>query len=320
MSMLGACIGDAAGATLEFLGRVPTQDEVEQALKMPGSAGAAHFSTNGRNRVGPGQITDDGELTLTLWSALYKHQPKLGPPIDEMLRAYAKWFESTPFDIDRTCSLAFDSARQMLHDPNGNIDDYLALIQHLNGGSQANGALMRATALAHWATADKDVPPSLVALMGRADAQLSHPNSVCQDCNALYLYACTLLLRRVEPREAYRLTGQYAMQTVADQTVLKWFFNDSQDITGLKCTENSGHVRYAFTLAFYFMQNPEINFEEALRQTLLKGGSAAIVGGLVGCYSNPPLHLQKPVLTFRADGSKGGHQRPQWLWPWCYFS
>ena len=307
--MLGACIGDAAGATLEFLSRLPTQEEVDRALKMPGS-----------NRIGPGQVTDDGELTLALWSALYKHKPKLGPPIDEMLRTYAKWWATQPPDISMTCSRAFEAACQMLRDPNGSIDDYLALVQRLNGDSQANGALMRATAIAHWATADKEVPPSLVALMGRADAQLSHPNSVCQDCNALYLYACTLLLRRVEPRLAYKMTGEFAMQTVSDQTVLKWFFNDSQDITGLRCQENNGHVRYAFTLAFYFMQNPEIGFEEAMRQTLLKGGSAAIVGGLVGCYSDPPSRLKEPVLTFRADGSKGGHKRPEWLWPWAYFS
>ncbi len=324
--MLGACVGDAAGAVLEFMGRLPTPAEVDRALTMPGSSGKtdslSHLSTNGR--IGPGQVTDDGELTLALWSALYRHPPKLGPPIDEMLGVYARWWASQPPDIGRTCSLAFEAASNMLRDPNGNIDDYLALVQRMNGNSQANGALMRATALAHWAAADKEVPPSLVALMGRADAQLSHPNSVCQDCNALYLYACTLLLRGIEPRLAYKQTGEFAMQTIADQTVLKWFFNDSQDITGLRCQENNGHVRYAFTLAFYFMQNPEIGFEEALRQTLLKGGdtdtNAAIVGGLVGCYSEPPRHLKEPVLTFRADGGKGGHIRPQWLWPWTYFS
>lgn len=30
-ALLGACIGDAAGATLEFLGRTPTQEEVRRA-------------------------------------------------------------------------------------------------------------------------------------------------------------------------------------------------------------------------------------------------------------------------------------------------
>ena len=183
-----------------------------------------------------------------------------------------------------------------------------------NAQSQSNGALMRVTALVHWAVGDKEVPPSTVALMARVDAQLSHPNSVCQDCNAIYAYAATLLGRRVNPGEAFRQTSEYVMQNISDQTVLKWFFNDSQDITTLNCRENIGHVRWGFTLAFHFLQNPHIGFDEAIRQTLLKGGSAAIVGGLVGSYQPIPEYMRKPVMTLRAAG------RPEWLWPWIYFS
>jgi ADP-ribosyl-[dinitrogen reductase] hydrolase len=194
------------------------------------------------------------------------------------------------------------------------IDEYLHRVATVNGASQSNGALMRVTALVHWAAGATDVTPSLVALIARVDAQLSHPNSVCQDCNAIYAYAATLLERRVPPSEAFRQTSEYVMQNIADQTVLKWFFNDSQDITALNCRENIGHVRWGFTLAFHFLQNPHISFEEALRQTLLKGGSAAIVGGLVGCYQPIPEYMRKPVMTLRAEG------RPEWLWPWIYFN
>ena len=35
-AILGACIGDAVGARLEFLGRAPTKKEVKKALTMPG--------------------------------------------------------------------------------------------------------------------------------------------------------------------------------------------------------------------------------------------------------------------------------------------
>ena len=35
-ALLGAFIGDAAGATLEFLGRIPTGDEVDNAMAMVG--------------------------------------------------------------------------------------------------------------------------------------------------------------------------------------------------------------------------------------------------------------------------------------------
>lgn len=55
--LLGALIGDATGATLEFLGRKPTEDDLDRALAMTGG---------GVFRLAPGQITDDGELTLAL--------------------------------------------------------------------------------------------------------------------------------------------------------------------------------------------------------------------------------------------------------------
>ncbi|TFG58341.1 MAG: hypothetical protein E4H36_15460 [Spirochaetales bacterium] len=60
-SILGALIGDAAGATLEFISSMPTSAQVNLALKMTGG---------GVWRTAPGQITDDGELMLCLMHAL----------------------------------------------------------------------------------------------------------------------------------------------------------------------------------------------------------------------------------------------------------
>ena len=54
-ALLGAAVGDAAGAVLELLGRAPTEAEVAKALTMPGG---------GCWKVAPGQITDDTELAL----------------------------------------------------------------------------------------------------------------------------------------------------------------------------------------------------------------------------------------------------------------
>jgi phosphoglycerate kinase len=56
-SMLGALVGEAAGATLEFCGCKITEEMALNAMKMPGG---------GRIRVGPGQITDDGRIVASL--------------------------------------------------------------------------------------------------------------------------------------------------------------------------------------------------------------------------------------------------------------
>ncbi len=88
--LLGACIGDAAGATLEFLGRKPTLEEVDHALTMPGG---------GKLKVAPGQITDDGELTLCLAQGLSK---RMSFQLEAVARRYADWVRSFPFDMGFT--------------------------------------------------------------------------------------------------------------------------------------------------------------------------------------------------------------------------
>lgn len=50
--LLGALVGDAAGATLEFIGHRPSHAELDRALAMSGG---------GVFRLAPGQITDEGQ-------------------------------------------------------------------------------------------------------------------------------------------------------------------------------------------------------------------------------------------------------------------
>jgi ADP-ribosyl-[dinitrogen reductase] hydrolase len=54
-AILGALLGDAIGAFLEF-GGMPTSEKVDRALTLPGGG---HWG------VSPGQVTDDGEMTLS---------------------------------------------------------------------------------------------------------------------------------------------------------------------------------------------------------------------------------------------------------------
>ena len=55
-SILGAFVGDAAGAVLEFMS-VVTEEDAMYALSFPGG---------GVWKVGPGQITDDSEMAMCL--------------------------------------------------------------------------------------------------------------------------------------------------------------------------------------------------------------------------------------------------------------
>jgi len=72
---------------------------VDKALAMIG---------DGVHGTAPGQITDDGELTMSLLKALSKSENKWN--LDHVARAYATWLESIPFDVGYTTLNAIEGA------------------------------------------------------------------------------------------------------------------------------------------------------------------------------------------------------------------
>ena len=60
-TILGAFVGDAAGAPLEFLDQNEMKVLIDNALS---------FSGGGALKVGPGQVTDDSEMAMCLLHAL----------------------------------------------------------------------------------------------------------------------------------------------------------------------------------------------------------------------------------------------------------
>jgi len=290
-SMLGALVGDAAGATLEFYNGTITEEKALHAMTMPGG---------GSLRVGPGQITDDGELTLSLWRALQSFE---SDNMLSLMKEYAKWYESCPFDIGRTCSFAFEAYYDLFEEhPTNTLHDCKTTIQTLNGTSEANGALMRATAIATWCVTHPEFNIGNGVKLAKEDAKLSHPNIVCQEVNMIYVFAIIHLLQGRTPQETLEFTNHFVLNLITSEKVKDWYFKESLDVSNMKCTSQIGHVRWGFVLAMYFLRNPMITFEEAIKITLMKGGdtdtNAAIVGGMVGAYQQIPEYMLKPVLSF----------------------
>lgn len=300
-SILGALVGDAAGATVEFYHDELSKEIAEHAMTMP---------SGGPHHVGPGQITDDGELTLTLWRSLSlcSSHSTMDEITIELMKGYAKWYNSIPFDIGFTCGMAFEtysnlfSEYESYHDEGiETVEDAIKEVERINDTSEANGALMRATALATWISTN-NISLEKGLEYAKLDSRLSHPNIVCQEVNAIYVFAIVHLLQDKTPDEVIHLTTEYVLREVTSDKVKNWFISESVDIQKMKCTELCGHVRWAFVLAFYFLRNPTISYEDAIRITLQKGGdtdtNAAIVGGIVGVYHPIPEYMLQPVLEF----------------------
>lgn len=299
--MLGALIGDAAGATLEFLGRKPTEGDLNRALTMSGG---------GVFRLAPGQITDDGELTLALAHALIDGNGSYD--LDKVAARYKAWFESEPFDIGGTTRAALSVQVQ---DGVSLGEAMTRRAQAHSMGSKANGALMRSTPLGTWAarqTVDEAVR------VAREDACLTHPNPSCQWANVAYVLAIRHLLLYAGDSSGAIATARATLEAGLEEgaeEVLGWL-DDACAGKLPDCHSQAGYVRNAFTHAFHHLQLGS-SYEAALRQVLSGGGdtdtNACIVGGLVGAYCGVHAIPPQMVQAVLECNTRSGRYRPGWL-------
>ena len=67
-----------------------------------------------------------------------------------MMLVYMDWLNSNPFDIGNTCNNVFDVFRHWQNGGAGPKEKCIPLVCMLNKQSEANGALMQATAIASY--------------------------------------------------------------------------------------------------------------------------------------------------------------------------
>jgi len=311
--LLGALVGDAAGATLEFLGRQPTQEEANRAMMMPGG---------GIWKVAPGQITDDGELTLCLAQALTKSQSF---EIETVAQNYAQWVNSRPFDIGSTTAASLGSYSQSQWQGVLEQEGYAAVMTQAAAErcmkSKANGSLMRVSPLGIWGYQFSNEE---LARFAQQDSRLSHPNPSCCYAVACYTIAIASLLRQPGDRQAAFKSAKSWLESQAQATrtsqgkeeVLSWL-QDAENNIDISYYPHVGFVKIAFTHAFRHLLLGS-DYIEAVRETLSGGGdtdtNACIVGGLIGAACGAraiPETMKQPVLN--CDTQQGEHPRTQFL-------
>ena len=305
-AVLGALVGDAAGAVLEFFGRAISPADVEHALTMPGG---------GTWQVAPGQITDDGELTMSLLNALAEDPEK---PLGAASH-YARWVASDPFDIGATTAASLGCLRHAAWAARAKEAGVeVAMTEAARErcmGSKANGSLMRATPLGVWGArrADRDVIAA-----AQADARLSHPNASCVDAAAVYVLAIASLVRAPgDAALALALVETWASANACEE--VRTWLDDASAGKDVPYTPQDGFVRIAFTHAFRHLR-AGTPYTAALRETLAGGGdtdtNACIIGGLLGARwgaSKVPTSMKAVVLG--SDHRRGAHARPDALHP-----
>jgi len=183
--------------------------------------------------------------------------------------------------------------------------------------SEANGALMRCAPIGIWA---RHLPYEKIAEYAREDAKLSHPNQICQDCNAVF---CVLIAYLINNPNNHNSAVKYLDNKFehVHPTVHNWIDESKNSINDYDCKTNCGHVKHAFVLALHFLRNC-VEYEEAIFRTLKKGGdtdtTSKICGDILGAlhgYEKLPVYMVKPVLYFDCsthDRKKtlNGYRRP----------
>lgn len=305
---LGAVVGDAAGAVLEFIHRQATPEEVDAAMNMCGG---------GIRNLAPGQITDDTELALCLARALCS-----SPTFDreKIARSYAKWVESKPFDMGLTTSRSlgcFDPSptwRQICQTEGYAVGMSQAAAKFCLD-SKANGSLMRIAPLGIWGHRWEDEE---LARFAREDSTLSHPNPSCCDAVACYTIAIASLIRQPGARQTAVERAERWALSHANAEVRGWLENAHLDME-IPYYPHTGFVKIAFTHAFRHLIKGT-SFVDAIQETLLGGGdtdtNACIVGGLIGAAcgaASIPKTMINPVLNY--DSENGVYPRPRFVHP-----
>ncbi len=312
--LFGALVGDAAGATLEFFEDDITSEDVAWAMSMPGG---------GDLQVAPGQVTDDGELTLCLARALGESETF---DLEIIARNYAQWVESRPFDMGFTTSYSLGAFRDVDVAQVGYAEVMQQSASKMCMGSKANGSLMRITPLGIWG---HDLEVSEIANFARQDTSLSHPNHSCGYAVACYSIAIATLIKQPGKGELAFNHARTWLDSQADLAqdshqyhcwaeVTSWL-DDAADNVNVPYLPQIGFIKIAFTHAFRHLLLGS-NYETAIAETLAGGGdtdtNACIVGGLIGAVvgvDGIPGKMRDSVLN--CDTTIGKHPRPAFLHP-----
>jgi len=212
-SLLGAAIGDALGATVEFM----TPGEIKQTFGV-----LRDIRGGGWLRLAPGQVTDDTQMSLCIARSI----ASCGFSLRDIADRFVAWLRSKPCDVGSTCRRGI---RRYMN--NG------SLAAPFSDDDAGNGALMRMAPVAIATLAD----PALLQSWAVEQAHITHHHplsdlaciSVGQLLHLAYLGRSREMLRqqarsviRQSPAFGYLHFSGFCSAYVVDtvRTVLYHFF------------------------------------------------------------------------------------------------
>ena len=306
--LLGQLAGDALGSLVEFSG----PEEISRRYP----SGPSDLEDGGCWSTIAGQPTDDSELALSLARSILQCR---GYNHEQVAAAYASWKASGPFDCGDTTATALSAAVLALK--SGRESAAGAAMRAANSNSQANGALMRISPLAIFG---HGMDAAVLMEMARQDANLTHPNRVCQDANAIFAATVAHAIQSGSRREE---TYEYALTLVSKGDISAAVMESLRAAAASPpiefTTSRSGWVLVAFQNAFFRLLHAA-SLEKGIVDTVRCGGdtdtNAAIAGALLGAVHGRHTIPQRWIGCILACRPIQGHSdvhrpRPAEYWP-----
>ena len=268
----GTIVGDALGARYEFLSQQDVQKQLSDDLRE--CNGKLEILGEGPHEIVSGQMTDDGELMLSLLTALAETDCHYREEV--VADYYLNWYHSHPFDIGKTTKQALGNGAKTYEDILENSIQY-------NKSNKSNGCLMRSMALAIAALPN---PEELVPTLARLDCPLTNPNEDC--INAVEIYTTAIAFSILGEKREIIYIIIYDMANDENKDVL---LRAAKGETPLATGQFMGYYGISLQNAFlhFFKRN---GFEEAMLKTIQLGGDTAtnccILGGLLATRDKIP--------------------------------
>ncbi len=240
---LGLALGDALGATTEFM--TPREIQLRYGVHREICGG-------GWLRLARGKVTDDTEMTLALGRSVLRMDGVVAADIAE---AFSDWMRSKPVDIGNTVRRGIVHYRHT-----GELE---VAPDEFNAG---NGACMRCLpiALLHCHGQDADLLQS-----SRAQAHITHNNAVADAATETVLRMVVCALHGETPsvirEQADRLVKRYPQ------------FN----FTGRRVENPSGWIVETLQAVFQSLFEKQ-TFEDTLVEVVNRGGDADTTGAIAG--------------------------------------
>ncbi|MES9813990.1 MAG: ADP-ribosyl-[dinitrogen reductase] hydrolase [Candidatus Thiodiazotropha sp.] len=263
---LGLAVGDALGATTEFLTPREIQEKYGIHRKICGGGWLC---------LKPGQVTDDTQMSLALGQAILDSQ---GVAAESVAQAFSEWMRSKPVDIGNTVR------RGLIHFRTTG-EPFVAESEYDAG----NGACMRSlpVALYYWNASTKDL-----AQASRIQSHVTH-NSLIADAGTEAVLQMLVSAFRGERKEA--------LWQIASDLVDR---HRSYRFDKRKVENPSGWIVETLKVVFqaFFAHD---SFEEILVDVVNRGGDAdttgAIAGMLAGAVYGPDSIPMQWIKTLDQD-------------------